>query len=250
MATDSGGYDVSGNAVWKDLLGKVDDKMDMVLSVDGVDCVTGTFTVTTGQDYVFGNNTSEWENPLSIIKYETPSAWTEKGTDAYIKAKEPEIVVVRAYLRPNQKMLVDTEIGIYHGRVDVTVKKESDGTVQATDHIDGFFPVTTDDDYFISKLPESGTTQQGDSAYADINNKNTLRGDYWYNVKPFVATEEGIYRITFCITGESYLLDYSYGLGAQYGKDPGNDPANAPKTTFKKISIQPKEAKEKFGIDA
>lgn len=250
IATDSGGYDVSGNAVWKDLLGKVDDKMDMVLSVDGIACVTGTFTVTTGQDYVFGNNTSEWENPLSIIKHETPSAWTEKSTDAYIKAKEPEIVVVRAYLRPNQKMLVDTEIGIYHGRVDVTVKKESDGTVQATDHIDGFFPVTTDDDYFISKLPESGTTQQGDSAYADINNKNTLRDDYWYNVEPFVATEEGIYRITFCITGESYLLDYSYGLGAQYGKDPGNDPANAPQTTFKKISIQPKEAKEQYGIDA
>ncbi len=251
IATDSGGYDVSGNAVWGDLLGKVDDKMDMVLSVDGVDCVTGTFTVTTGQDYVFGNNTSEWENPLSIIKYGTPNKWTEDGTDAYIKAQDPETVVVRAYLRPNQKILVETEIGMYYGRTDVTITKEKDDTVQATDHIDAFFPVSSvEDDYFISKLPESGTAQKGDSAYADMNNKNTSRGDYWYNVNPFVVSEEGLYCITFQITGESYLLDYIHGLGAQYGKNPGNNPANAPQTTFKRISIQPADAKEQHGIDA
>jgi hypothetical protein len=160
-------------------------------------------------------------------------------------------VVVRAYLRPNQKILVETEIGMYYGRTDVTITKEKDGTVQATDHIDAFFPVSSvEDDYFISKLPESGTAQKGDSAYADMNNKNTSRGDYWYNVNPFVVSEEGLYCITFQITGESYLLDYIHGLGAQYGKNPGNNPANAPQTTFKRISIQPADAKEQHGIDA
>ena len=219
--------------VYVNALGITEDTLASELVMEGVACVSVTYYITTGQNAVYGDNTTEaGEN--SLITTYANGAWEISDKARRIAASAPATAELRVYLKAGEHLLVDTAIGIYCGRMDVTVTK--DGVTYATDKIDAFFPTSYQDDFRVSKLQSA--------SYGDYN---ASRGDYWSNVEPFVAEETGVYTFTFTVTGDSYLLDAQHGLGVQYGKDPTNAPANAPTTTIYKLTIN---GTEQFGIDA
>lgn len=220
--------------VYVNALGITEDTLASELVMDGVDCVSVTYYITTGQNAVYGDNSTEAGESTRITTYAN-GAWEISDKARSIATNVPAEASLNVYLREGEHLLVDTDIGMYYGRVEVTVTKDS--TTYATDKIDAFFPVENyRDDYRVSKL---------DAATNDSYNE--ARGDYWSNIEPFIAEETGVYTFTFTVTGSSYLLDTLHGLGLQYGKDPGNAPANAPITTIRKITIGGTEI---YGIDA
>lgn len=222
------------NNTYRDVLGVLNDRTNISLIVSDVVCATGTAQITTGSSWVYGTNGTEHESGTNIISYANAGAWSDNGTVKTIATGTPESFTVRVYLKKGEWLLIDTDIGIYHGRVDVAVHKTDQH--YATDKIDCFFPVSYQDDYRVSKLQLASN-----SAY------NETRKDYWSNLNPFVAEESGVYTFTFTVTGSSYLLDTVHGLGSQYGKNPQNAPANAPVTTVRKLTI---DGTEIYGIDA
>lgn len=180
--------------------------------------------VTTGTTTVYGDNNYNEGTLLcsSILKYDR--AWTADATHkATIKTNTPTEVNFQVYLHQGEKLKVGTDIGLYHGRVEVTVKKgESE---QAKDKIDAFFPVSYEEEYTISNM-HSSVVQ---------DTVNPSRGDYWNAVPEFVADTDGLYSVTMHVTGSSYLLDAEKGLGSMYQ---GNTPADPPETSLRFVSIQ------------
>ena len=150
--------------------------------------------------------------------------WTEAdNNNVYIETNTPTDVTFKVYLYQGEKLNVGTDIGLYHGRVDVTIKKgESE---QAIDKIDAFFPVSYEEEYTISNMHSSRVQ----------NEINPDRNDYWSAVPEFIASEDGLYNVTMHVTGSSYLLDAQKGLGTMYQ---GNDPADPPETSLRYITIQ------------
>ena len=123
---------------------------------------------------------------------------------------------------------MNTAIGVYYGRMDVTVTNVNESTVLAEDKIYAFFPVNFNDDFRVSKLNE-----------AESSREVTNRGDYWKQVTPFTAPRTGVYTFTIAVTGESYLrsVDDRYT---------SNLPAQKPMIEIQKFMIN---GVEQHGID-
>ncbi|MBQ1947524.1 MAG: hypothetical protein II359_02805, partial [Clostridia bacterium] len=206
-------------------LGKITDTMIFDIQVDDITIVYGNISVTTGTRTVYGNNqftTPHDTMTSSIMRFE--DTWTEAdNNNVYIETNTPTDVTFKVYLYQGEKLNVGTDIGLYHGRVDVTIKKgESE---QAIDKIDAFFPVSYEEEYTISNMHSSRVQ----------NEINPDRNDYWSAVPEFIASEDGLYNVTMHVTGSSYLLDAQKGLGTMYQ---GNDPADPPETSLRYITIQ------------
>lgn len=208
-------------------LGVLTDTFSVDISLDGVVIVYGKMQVTTGTNKVYGNN-KFYKNPetfmtSSILKCE--GTWTNETDDSItIRTDTPTNVTFYVYLKQDESIKVGTQIGPYYGRVDVTVRQGN--SELAKDKIDAFFPVNHDESYIISNMNSSVLE----------NNINPLRGDYWSSVPAFKAPEDGLYAVGLQVTGSSYLLDATYGLGHMYQ---GNDPADPPKTTIASVEIVP-----------
>ena len=206
-----------------DALGKITDTFSVNILIDGITVVYGNMNVTTGTNTVYGDNQYTNVNLLSssILKFDTP--WTTDAShNASIETNSPTNVTFRVYLRQGEKLNVGTNIGLYYGRVDITVKQGN--REQAKDKIDAFFPVSYEEEYTISNMHSSVVQDE----------INATRGDFWSAVPEFIAATDALYNVTMRVAGSSYLLDAEYGLGNMYA---GNSPANLPKTTLCYISI-------------
>ena len=214
------------HTAYVDVLGVLNDSMPFSVRINGITVASGTLNVTTGHDMVYGTNEVKPQNashqPVEILKFANTWEENQEAHTASIATGDATTVTFKAYLRAGEKLQVATAIGIYHGRTIVTVREN--GLLLATDKIDAFFPVSYEESYIISDMT---TTRY-------IGTKNPNRGDYLDQVPEFVAPHAGVYDITINVTGESYLLDAQFGLGAMYQ---GNSPASTPITTLESIEI-------------
>lgn len=215
--------------IYHNALGVLWDNLSSEVVVGGVPCVTLQLTVTTGQPFVYGDNTTGYDEETAVVTYaSSQDSWQIENKARTIATNAPATANLNVYLRQGEHLLVDTAIGTYNGRMDVTVKKHGEQTILATDKIDTFFPVNYGDDFRVSKLTEATQSQA-----------ITSRGDYWNGIESFTAPETGVYTFTFTVTGESYL----HSLDARYKQ---NLPAMKPVIELRKFTIN---GKEEYGID-
>ena len=195
----------------------------------GITCVDLDLTVTTGQPFVYGDNTTSYDEETSVVTYAaTDNLWQVENKAQKIATNAPATASLNVYLRKGEHLLVDTAIGTYNGRMDVTVKKHGEQSVLAIDKIDTFFPVDFGDDFRVSKLGEATRSQE-----------LTSRGDYWNGIEPFTAPETGVYTFTFTVTGKFYLHD----VDERYTQ---NMPGMKPVIELRKFTIN---GTEMHGID-
>ena len=220
-------YNRSG--IYRNALGIIWDTMDSAVVIDGITCVDLDLTVTTGQPFVYGDNTTGYDEETSVVTYTSlQDQWQVENKAQKIATNAPTTATLNVYLRKGEHLLVDTAIGTYNGRMDVTVKKHGEQSVLAVDKIDTFFPVNFGDDFRVSKLGEATRSQE-----------LTSRGDYWNGIEPFTAPETGVYTFTFTVTGKSYLHD----VDERYTQ---NMPGMKPVIELRKFTIN---GTEMHGID-
>ena len=208
----------------------IDDTVISELVIETIPCVTVTYHMTTGQNAVYGDNTTEASEQTGITTYvNSADAWQTVNKARKIATDSPATATLNVYLKEGEHLLVDTAIGVYYGRMDVTVTNVNESTPLAEDKIDAFFPANHEDDFRVSKLNEAKPSEQ-----------KTGRGDYWKDVVPFTAPKTGVYTFTITVTGKSYL----HSIDNRYTK---NLPAQKPVTELLKFTIN---GTEQYGIDA
>lgn len=216
--------------IYYNALGVIEEEIYPDIVIASVPCVDVTLHVTTGQNAVFGDNTTEYGEATGITNYTAQGdAWQIENKTRKIATNAPATASINVYLRQGEHLLVDTAIGMYYGRLDVKVQKHGEDVSLAEDKIDAFFPVNYADDFRVSKLNE-----------ATRSDKLTDRGDYWNEVVPFTAPTDGVYTFTFTVTGTSYL----HSVDERYTQ---NMPAMKPVTEITKFTIN---GTEMHGIDA
>lgn len=211
---------------WTYALGIVTDTMTVEIYENNILVIFGAIHVTTGKNTVYGDNYVDVNDSVTKAAVLTREGEWKQGESysASITTNTPKFVTFKAYLRAGESLEVGTEIGMYYGRVDVSVSRGM--SEQAKDYINAFFPVKYDNEKYIISNMHSTTLQ---------NEINTNRGDYLSDVPEFKAPSDGLYNVQIKVTGSSYLLDAIHGLGDRYQ---GNDPADPPKTTIRYITIK------------
>lgn len=202
-------------------LGILWDHLCSDVVVDGIPCVALNLTVTTGQPLVYGDNTTTYGEETAVVSYASEqNPWQIDNKARKIATNTPATAKLNVYLRKGERLKVDTAIGLYHGRMDVTVTKSDDSLILATDRIDAFFPVHYEESFYVSNL--------NNAVFSDTI---TQSGDYLDGVVPFTAPESGIYTFTFTVTGESYL----HSIDDRYTQ---NLPAQKPVTELYTFTIE------------
>ena len=218
------------SGVYYNALGVIEDTLASELVMENIPCVAVTYHITTGQNAVYGDNTTDTSEQTTITTYvNSADSWQIENKTRKIATNSPATATLNVYLKEGEHLLVDTAIGVYYGRMDVTVTKVKESTVLAEDKIDAFFPVNFNDDFRVSKLNEAKPSEE-----------LTKRGDYWEEVVPFTAPSTGVYTFTITVTGKSYL----HTIDERYTQ---NLPAQKPVTELKKFTIN---GTEMHGIDA
>ena len=100
--------------------------------------------------------TTTYGEETAVVSYASEqNPWQIDNKARKIATNTPATAKLNVYLRKGERLKVDTAIGLYHGRMDVTVKKSDDSLILATDRIDAFFPVHYEESFYVSNLNNS-----------------------------------------------------------------------------------------------
>lgn len=232
------------NPEYQDALGVIEDKMKYTAISDTILFMRGNTTFVTGQDAVYGDNTTfvndtVVEENTGIVSY-TGDWQTGDGDERFEHAKVIHVTKdatgaaqLKVFLKASQRVEITTDIGPYQGRVNVTLAKGD--KVYCSDFIDGFFPVNAQnmDKYKVSNM--TGTA---------MDELNDRRQDYWHEsqINVFTAPETGLYTVTLDVPWNSYLVS---GLGGRYTFD---EPACNPCTVIDSIRVLPANEEWNFSF--